>query len=211
MRISLSELGLTPEQAQKEFKGLPREEALAKVEAFKAQKAKNQQTISTFTDKVNQLKDLEKDKYKSVAVGSNPFARGWGSPIQSAKNVLTGGKENFISGVNLMTNRETLDNLIRIKEAGGTFGALSEKELEMLINSATKINSWEMKDKNGEVKGYDIGEKYFNKELGRLKSLAEKAITGAGGTVPQEDDQTKKQQQRQNQGVTSTGVKYTIE
>ena len=196
-RINIKELGLTPEQAKNIFAGLPPEQIGKKVEELQAIKSQSQQQVSTFTDKVNQIKGIKKDEYADIAVGSNPLARGFGSPITSLKNLFTGGKQNFIADVQNLTNKETLDNLIAIKAAGGTFGSLTEKELDMLINSATKIGSWEMKDKNGKVTGYNIGQNAFNEELSRLQSLAEKAIVKAGGNV--------------NSGVTSSGIKYSIE
>lgn len=196
-RINIKDLGLTPEQAKNTFGGLPPEQIGKKVQELQAVNAQNQSQVSTFTDKVNQIKGIKKDEYADIAVGANPLARGFGSPITSLKNLLTGGKQNFIADVQNLTNKETLDNLISIKAAGGTFGSLTERELDMLINSATKIGSWEMKDEKGKVKGYDIGQNAFNEELSRLQSLAEKAVVKAGGNV--------------NSGVTSSGIKYSIE
>ena len=196
-RINIKDLGLTPEQAKNTFGGLPPEQIGKKVQELQAVNAQNQSQVSTFTDKVNQIKGIKKDEYADIAVGANPLARGFGSPITSLKNLLTGGKQNFIADVQNLTNKETLDNLIAIKAAGGTFGSLTERELDMLINSATKIGSWEMKDEKGKVKGYDIGQNAFNEELSRLQSLAEKAVVKAGGNV--------------NSGVTSSGIKYSIE
>lgn len=195
-RINIKELGLTPEQANNLFSGLKPDEVGAKVEELQAMNAQRQSQVSTFTDKVNQIKGIKKDEYADIAVGANPFARGLGSPITSLKNFFTGGKQNFIADVQNLTNKETLDNLIAIKAAGGTFGSLTERELDMLINSATKIGSWEKKE-NGKVTGYDIGQSAFNEELSRLQGLAEKAIVKAGGNV--------------NSGVTSSGIKYSIE
>lgn len=196
-RINIKDLGLTPEQAKNQFGGLPPEQIGKKVEELQAMNAQRQSQVSTFTDKVNQIKGIKKDEYADIAVGANPLARDLGSPITSLKNLFTGGKKNFIADVQNLTNKETLDNLIAIKAAGGTFGSLTERELDMLINSATKIGSWEKKDKNGKVTGYDIGQSAFNEELSRLQGLAEKAIVKAGGNV--------------NSGVTSSGIKYSIE
>lgn len=196
-RINIKDLGLTPEQAKNTFGGLKPEEIGKKVEELQRAQAINQQNVETFTDKVNQIKGIKKDEYADIAVGANPFARGLGSPITSLKNFFTGGKQNFIADIQNLTSKETLDNLIAIKQAGGTFGSLTEKELDMLINSATKIGRWEMTDENGQVTGYKVGQKAFNDELSRLQGLAEKAIVKAGGNV--------------NSGVTSSGIKYSIE
>lgn len=206
-RINIKELGITPQQANDMFSNLKPEEVAKKVEELQAVKAQNASTAETFTEKVNQIKGIQEDPYESMAVGPNAFSReGSGfkgmiynmmHPIQSTKDFFTGGKQNFISDIQNLTSKETLDNLIKIKAAGGTFGSLTEKELDMLINSATKIGKWEVKDKDGNVTGYNIGEKSFNAELDRLKKLAEKAVVKAGGSV--------------NSGTTSNGIKFSVE
>ena len=208
-RINIKQLGLTPEQAKNTFGGLKPEEIGKKVEELQGAQAMNQQNVETFTDKVNALNEAKSNKYKSMAVGpeGNVFAKeGEGlagkiyqmaHPFKNIANKLTGGKRGFIADIENITSKETLDNLIAIKAAGGTFGALSEKELQMLIDSATKIGNWKVENDKGEVIGYDIGEKLFDNELKRLQQLAEKAIVQSGGSV--------------NTGQTSSGIKYTIE
>jgi len=206
-RINIKELGLTPQQANDVFSNMKPDEVAKKVEELKAAQAQNAETADTFTQKVKQIQGIQDDKYESMAVGANSFARqGSGlsgaiynvtHPIQSIRNFFTGGKQNFLADVQNLTSKETLDNLIAIKAAGGTFGALSEKELDMLINSATKIGKWEVKDKNGNVTGYNVSEKSFNNEMDRLKTLAQKAVVKAGGSV--------------NSGQTSSGISYTVE
>lgn len=213
-RTNIKELGITPEQARNIFTGLSREEARAKVEELKAQNSSNQQQIGTFTDKVNSLNRAKNDGYKSMAVGSerNPFSKegeGFlakrlygmtpGGGYNQLKDFFTGGKRGFIADISQITNQETLDKLIDVKNQGATFGALSNEELGLLIESATKIGSWEKKDENGKVIGYDIGEKRFDDELDRLIKLANRAIVQAGGSPV-----------GGNTGQTSNGIKYEI-
>ena len=62
----------------------------------------------------------------------------------------------------------TLDSLIKAKQNGATFGALSEGEMKVLASSATKIGTWVDKDKNGNVKGYNIGEQALKDELNNI-------------------------------------------
>lgn len=94
-------------------------------------------------------------------------------------NPFTGAKENFISGVQQLTSQDTLNTLIELKKAGGTLGALSNEERIMLKNAATKISNWEIPNKKGKIVGYDIDQKAFKKELEKLKSLANTAVTNS--------------------------------
>jgi hypothetical protein len=205
-RINIKELGLTPEQANSIFSGLAPEEIGAKVNELQTKNVQNQEKIGTFTQKVQQINKTQDSPYKSMAVGPNAISRDegglksvlYGNKLNQIKDFFTGGKQDFVADVKNLTSKETLDNLINIKAAGGTFGALSDKELQMLIDSATKIGNWEKTDEKGNT-FYDIGEKYFDEELNRIRTLANKAIQGAGGSpVPA------------SSGQTSTGIKYEI-
>lgn len=211
-RINIKELGLTPQQAQDTFSNLKPDEIAKKVEELKAVKAANASTAQTFTDKVNQIKGIQQDTGgEASAVGSNFLSRDTGGilsgsiykmlhPITSISNFLTGAKSNYIAGVQQLTNQETMDKLLQLKQAGGTLGALNESEGQMLRDAATKINNWAIKDKNGNVTGYNTSEANFNAELQRLKDLAQKAVDNAKGVAT-----------AGNSGVTSGGVKYTVE
>jgi hypothetical protein len=217
-RINIKELGLTPQQAQDTFSNLKPDEIAKKVEELKAVNAANASTAKTFTDKVNQIKGLQKDNGgEAAAVGSNMFSRDESNqpgiinslkgmiynvihPITSASNFLTGAKSNYVAGVQQLTNQETLNNLLQLKQAGGTLGALNESEGQMLRDAATKINNWAVKDADGNVTGYNTSEENFNAELQRLRDLAQKAVDKAKGVSTAD-----------NSGVTSGGVKYTIE
>lgn len=193
-RVNIKELGLTPQQANDMFSGLKPDEIGAKVEELKTVSARNQSTASSFTEKVNQIKGLEENKYLDSAVGPNYFARL--SPLSK----ITGGKQDFVAGIQQLTNQETMDKLLQLKQAGGTLGALNESEGQMLKESATKINNWAIKDKNGNITGYNVSEDAFKGELARLRNLAQKAVDTAKGVSG-----------GGNAGVTSNGLKYTIE
>lgn len=210
-RINVKELGLTPQQAQDMFSNMKPEEVSKKVEELKAIKANNDQTAQTFTDKVNQIKNIQQDTGgEASAVGSNFLSRDEGGfagmlykmahPITTMSNFFTGAKSNYIAGVQQLTNQETLNNLLQLKQAGGTLGALNESEGQMLRDAATKINNWAIRDKDGNVTGYNTSEANFNAELQRLRDLAQKAVDKAKGVATAD-----------NSGVTSGGVKYTIE
>jgi len=93
----------------------------------------------------------------------------------------TGQKADFIAGVTQLIDQKTLDTLLNLKKAGGTLGALSEGEKAMLRSAASKIGTWEAKNKKGELIGYKVSEYFFKKELATIRRLTEKALKEAGG------------------------------
>jgi len=140
---------------------------------------------------IDLMETLAKDGYLSSSVGANPFAR------FSLVNFATGGKQNFIAGISQLKQQLTLDQLANAKANGATFGALSDAELSLIAQSATKIGSWE-KLKDGKVVGYDVSEKEFRKELDKIKNFAKLDYLLRGG-APQDIGAT----------VTDDGKVYT--
>lgn len=111
----------------------------------------------------------------AVAVGANSLTRN--------RRDVTGRKQDFIAGVEQLVSQDTLDTLLELKKAGGTLGALSEGEGRMLKSAATKIGTWTITDKSGKVTGYNASESSFKKELETIKTLTNRALEEAGGTV----------------------------
>ena len=113
-----------------------------------------------------------------AVIGGTTFA------LQGAKQKLNGNQQDFIASVSQLTDQEFLQNLIDVKAQGATFGALSDAEGKSLRQAATKIGSWEIRNKNGKVIGYNTSEEKFVEELNKIQSLAEKAYINAGGVLP---------------------------
>lgn len=148
------------------------------VTSQEAQKA-SQDALPTLNDKAGQIKGLIADlgKNDGNVVGPNSLAR------ISLTRGLTGNGQNFIAGVEQLVSRETLDTLVNLKARGGTLGALSEKELQALEASASKIGTWRITDDNNNVKGYRANEADFKRELKNLEMLTNRAILSAGGSL----------------------------
>jgi hypothetical protein len=130
-------------------------------------------------DKINEIKRLKNHSGLGVVVGPNAlFSRG--GSIKS----MTGETADFVGSVKQLTDQATLDTLLALKAAGGTLGAIAVKELEILQNSATKINNWEKKDKNGNGTGvWSIDEKSFKTELSRLETSYQRVIDALPGNA----------------------------
>lgn len=103
---------------------------------------------------------------------------------------FSGAKEDFIAKVDQLVSNLSLDSLIDAKSRGATFGALSEKEMQILASAATKIGTWQLKNKKGNTVGYDIDEKSFKAELDNIAKIFNRAIKSQIGTEPEGNTQT---------------------
>lgn len=124
-----------------------------------------------------------------LAGGAAGLIGGIGIASQGAKDVLTGDRQNFIAGVNQLVDKEFLDNLINVKAQGATFGALSDAEGQALRSAATKIGTWAIRDKNGNVLGYNASEADFTRELNTIRDLTRTAYEKASGQLLTPDEQ----------------------
>lgn len=84
--------------------------------------------------------------------------------------VVPRGKLN--ADVQQLISQTTLDNLINAKAKGATFGALSEGELKLLSASGSKLATWAITDKNGNITGFKASERQVRDELAKIKSYA---------------------------------------
>lgn len=138
----------------------------AQVQQQQAQSKSNIDLINDILQKANDP--------KQVGIGANGLRNFLVNPFSSKK-------ADFIAGVQQLTSQLSLDSLIRAKANGATFGALSEGELNILSNSASKFNSWAIKDKNGNVTGYNTSADSFKKELDKIGNFAKLDYILKGG------------------------------
>lgn len=131
--------------------------------------------IATSQNNIQLIDTLSNDSYLKSAVGPSAIAR------VSLTDFVTGGKSNFIAGVEQLRSQLNLDKLIQAKAAGATFGALSDNELRVLANAATKLGSWAKKDKDGNVTGYQTSEGSFRTELDKINNFAKLDYLLKGG------------------------------
>lgn len=131
-----------------------------------------QQAISK--SNIDLISSLITDKGLASSVGPNFLSR-------FKLNPFSGAKQNFIAGVEELRSQLNLDKLIQAKGQGATFGALSDQELQVLANSATKLGAWVIKDKQGNVTGYNASEVDFKKELDKINNFAKLDYILKGG------------------------------
>ena len=129
--------------------------------------------------KVDSINNILTSSALSTTVGPTSLFRGLS--LGGVVNKLSGAKQNFIGDVEQLTTGLTTTNLIDLKAQGATFGALNEQEFNTIKNSATKINTWAVKDKNGNVTGYNASEKDFKKELDKINNFGKLDYVYRGG------------------------------
>jgi len=125
-----------------------------------------QEDVTATEEKISDLNRLLTHGGLNSAVGTSFLTRGNKLNIWDR---LTGNTQDFIGSVQQLLSSETLKSLIDAKAQGATFGALSEGELKILTESASKIGKWAIKDKEGDIVGYNTSEKSFKDEINKIK------------------------------------------
>ncbi len=80
-------------------------------------------------------------------------------------------RQNFIGNVSNLLSGLSLDALIKAKQEGATFGALSDSEMRILSSSASKLGAWATKDKSGNITGFKASESDVKKEIGNIYKI----------------------------------------
>ena len=133
--------------------------------------------------KILQLDDLKAHKGMRKAVGVDiPFLPDVTRFTPLRRDVITGEVSDFIAGIDQLTKDLTRQKLGEAKAQGITFGALSEKELSLIADAATKINAWRV-EKDGKTTHYSAAEKDFTIELDLITNFA-KLDAVLKGAVP---------------------------
>ncbi len=160
---------------------------------------KTQAKIQMAEDTITLLDKINDDKGFSATVNANPL-EGAGSQLWNVWGNLSGQKQEFIADVEQLISSGSLNALIDAKSKGATFGALSDKELDIIGQSYTKIKQWQVREGNkpdGKVTGYNVAEGTLRAEIKRLREstvrLKEGLAKGEG-----------------NKGTTSGGVQWEI-
>jgi len=116
-------------------------------------------------DKIDTVQALLNHKGKARSVGAYGVSR-W-TPFTPDESAM----KEFIGTVERLISQEFIDTLVEAKSQGATFGALSEREMDQLVQAASMIGFWRIKDDDGNVVGYEVSEAAFDEELYRLVGL----------------------------------------
>lgn len=167
-------------------------------------------SLPAMQDKVDAIDILKNSDGLANSVGTNFLSRksagtgegffgGIGNLIGGGKDIfmgkfikdVSGSNQQFAGGVHKLVGGLTLQSLIDAKARGATFGALSDSELNILANSASALNDWEIKDSKGKGIGvWNIDQSSFKKELDNIKELTNRAILLSQGTLMSSEDQS---------------------
>jgi murein DD-endopeptidase MepM/ murein hydrolase activator NlpD len=121
-----------------------------------------QEDVTAIEEKIKTLDSILNHAGKGESVGATKLTR-----IDWWK--FSGAKQDFIGAVQQLLSEKTLQSLIDAKAEGATFGALSEGELRILEQAATRIGDWAIRNDEGKVVGYKVSEDAFDAEITRIK------------------------------------------
>jgi hypothetical protein len=152
----------------------------------KTQAADTAQAQNIIFDANNKLQTI--DSVLAVFDGGSSSIVGTGAGIgPGIKNLwedITGENQRLLASVEQLISQETMKTLTDLKAAGGTLGALSEKELEMLQGAATKLNTYAIKDVNGKIVGFNVPESTFVAEINKMREATQRMKDKAGSLLP---------------------------
>ena len=123
-----------------------------------------------------------------VGAGVGALVGGTALAAQGLKDVF-GDRQNLIASVSQLTDKAFLDELLSLKERGGTLGQVTEREGQALKNAATRFGKWEIKDDKGNVIGYNVSEKDFRDEVEKMKKSTNRILTELRGSQYSADEQ----------------------
>lgn len=144
----------------KSFDDLSKLTGLTKTDALTEASARS--TISTIDDALKPGGGLQAAAgiglFSRVGTGYYPFARG--------------KAQNFIANIGQIAGQLTIDKLIQAKSSGATFGALSDGERQLVAAASSKLGTWAIKDKEGNVVGFKAKDDAVRNELQKIKNFA---------------------------------------
>lgn len=128
-------------------------------------------TIQAITSQIKNVDDLLNGDVGSI-VG---LVQGGLAVLPDSLNIY---KQDALATAKNLTSNQTLQALADAKSKGITFGALSEKELSTIAESASRISAKLKMDKDGNIIGFSGSEGEFKKDLKAIKAGLEKSIKG---------------------------------
>lgn len=165
---------------EKYYAGLAQDALKATKETLKAEAEamKNAKGTLVMEQKKSDLAGLLIDENgNAIHDGMKGTVGAYGVARWTPFTVDKGAQKEFIGIVDQLTNGMTFSELMEAKANGATFGALSEGELRLLSDTATKINNWRLEDKNTKKTiGYEIDEASFLRELKTIQTLSDEAV-----------------------------------
>jgi lysozyme len=128
------------------------------------------QTADITVKLIEDLLNDEEGMSNSVGTGiGNRDFNFFGAGVETTK---------FRANAKKLMSQATLDKLLELKAAGGTLGAISEKELDILANAATALGA--IFDKNGKATGrFEFKEDDFETALETMRGASMKTYIAA--------------------------------
>lgn len=133
--------------------------------------------IANINSQIDTINDLLKEDWTAIV---GPARIGW--TLTSKRDALNLAKSVLSS--------QALQALADAKAKGVTFGALSEGELNLVSDAATRLGSSVVKDKNGNITRFSGSEKAFKNNLDIILTNLQKSISGKTNNAPSPEQTT---------------------
>lgn len=127
-------------------------------------------SVSKLQDNLTKLKGLYNSSVLKSAVGPNAFTR------NGVYDVISGKQTDWLASMSNILDNKVLDELVSRKQAGATFGALSEGELNALRNASTELQAKAKRNKDGKIIGFKGTEEAFKTEMLAFQKRLQEAI-----------------------------------
>ncbi len=137
----------------------------------------DESTITALDIQINLINDILDSSGLNSAVGANAAAR-------FAVADAFGAKTDAINSIKSLISNETLNKLIAVKAAGATFGALSDRELDVIASAGSTIGASAVTDDNGNIVGYQMTQDAFDKEIKRLRLASQNFMSLNNTNIP---------------------------
>lgn len=174
----LQKLGVEKGLTYDQIKGIKSYADLAKVTSTAINSTKGAGNILM----IENIKDAVKSGGGlQSSVGTGIFSR--------FKPFSVGKSQSFIGNIGQIAGQLTLTTLQDAKAKGATFGALSDSELRLIAGASSKLGTWAIKDKEGNITGWRAKESDVIRELNTIKDLAKKDYEAKTG-MPYLDEDT---------------------
>lgn len=137
---------------------------------------KDKGVIDALKNKQDEIKWLidNLDKGGDAVTGSGFMTA---SRILNPLSTVSGQAKDYALKLKTLVSRETLDTLVNLKASGGTLGAVSEKELDMLRAAGTAIASSQQDRLVGNLPKFELS---ANEVKNQLQKMYDASVQAAG-------------------------------
>lgn len=218
--------GLTPSQWLEEKKLQEKQ-----ITEQKGIQNKAKQSLREVDELETQVNTILNSGGLSTVVGPNIFSRGvarqkegfFPSLFATGATLLTGGRlsggivpeatgsaDDVVALTEQLLSQQFLDKLVQVKGEGATFGALTDREGNSLRSAANAIAGTKI-ESNGQVIGYDMSQKEFNRQMGIILGALQNTREEATDSIFSADEEAVFDELGSIEGVFNPATFYGVQ